>query len=112
MDCELVNVLALASAWAFGPSNTSIMAGAAAGALLATGYGLVIVLALPFEMLWGSVIFSIAGCAISTAAFAVPFQNIYISAAIAIAGGGCFCLMALARIVDLLRMPPAAAKPV
>jgi hypothetical protein len=108
MDCELVNVLALVSAWAFGPSNTSIMAGAAAGALLATGYGLIILLALPFDMIWGSVILSIAGCAISTAAFAIPFQNIYLSAAIAIAGGGCFCLIALVRIVDILRTPPAA----
>jgi O-antigen/teichoic acid export membrane protein len=106
VDCLLLNGGTLAAGFFWGEGSGMLMAGGMVGALLAMLVGVKVLRTLPFYFIWKPVVLSAAGFAIPVLATAGFGHGLWVSVAIGIVGGGCFCLAGLySYFTTLFRAP-------
>ncbi len=74
IDCALLNLFALASAFLLAPSAATLMAGGALGAIFASLIGLRLMATLPFDFTWSPVLLAAAGLGVTIVAFVLSYR--------------------------------------
>jgi hypothetical protein len=108
IDCALLNLFALASAFLLAPSAATLMAGGALGAIFASLIGLRLMATLPFDFTWSPVLLAAAGLGVTIVAFVLSYRSATVATAAGIVIGGVCCLLALNRLRLGMRASTAA----
>nr|WP_184354465.1 hypothetical protein [Rhizobium sp. BK602] len=94
-DCVLLNAGAFAAGHLVGFSDGALMAGGMAGALVAMGFGVKVLMSLPFDFVRQPVVLSAIALALPVLATAGFDYSLWVSVGAGIVGGAAFCLFGL-----------------